>query len=360
MWLLLWFSLGLSGCTTVGYYAQAVQGHLQIMQAARPVQDWVDDPATSSQLAERLLQAQQVRNYASSALALPDNSSYRRYAQLERAHAVWNVVAAPPDSLVLERSCFPVIGCVGYRGFFNEARAWQQAQELQSQGLEVLVYGVPAYSTLGKLNWAGGDPLLSTFALGLEADMARLVFHELAHQQLYVRGDTRFNESYATAVERLGLHQWLAHPDRSVARQAFARVQPQRLAFRELARDTHQHLQQLYARKSRLQPEALQEQKQGILAAFRSAYAELRASWVAEGVDLSGLDRWVEQANNASFALHAAYDGDVPAFEALFALVQGSWPAFHQEAKHLSRLPASERHARLQALADSAQGEAEQ
>lgn len=349
----------LSGCGTAGYYAQAVHGHLQIMQAARPLQDWLDDPATAPELAERLRLAQQVRDHASSVLALPDNRSYRRYAELKRSHAVWNVVAAPPDSLVLERWCFPVAGCVGYRGYFDEARARQLAGRLQDRGLEVMVYGVPAYSTLGRLNWAGGDPLLSTFALGLEADMVRLVFHELAHQRLYVRGDTRFNESYATAVERLGLQQWLEAPERAAAARAYVAVQQRRQAFRGLLRDTHQRLQALYARKPELAADALLHQKNDIVAGFRQAYERLRAPWLAAGLDVSALDRWVQQANNASFALHAAYDGDVPAFEALFASVRGDWPEFHRQAQLLSRLPASERRLRLQELAGPAaeQGE---
>ena len=199
----------LGGCS-LGYYAQSVGGHLDLMQRARPVEQWVADPATPDALRERLRLAQRLRAFASDELKLPDNASYRRFAHLDRNAVVWNVVATPELSLTLQTWCFPVMGCVGYRGYFQRAPADQLAADLRAQGLDVSVYGVPAYSTLGWTNWLGGDPLLSTFIRWPESELARLLFHELAHQVVYVADDTAFNESYATAVERLGLQRWLA------------------------------------------------------------------------------------------------------------------------------------------------------
>jgi predicted aminopeptidase len=196
--------LTLAGCADTRYYWQSVSGHVALMQAARPVDDWLRDPQTPPALRERLALSQRIRSFAVTELALPDNASYRRFADLQRRAVVWNVVAAPEYSLTLQTWCFPVLGCVGYRGYFSEAEARAQAAQLQAQGLEVTVYGVPAYSTLGWMNWAGGDPLLNTFIHYPEGELARIVFHELAHQVLYVPDDTTFNESFATAVEQLG------------------------------------------------------------------------------------------------------------------------------------------------------------
>ena len=175
-----------SGCGSLGYFAQSVGGHMSLLGAARPVPEWVADSTTPPALRHRLELSQQMRDFAVDALALPDNDSYRRYAELHRGAAVWNVVAAPELSLTLETWCFPVVGCVGYRGYFDRADAEAFAETLRAQGSEVNVYGVPAYSTLGRLPGAYfADPLLSTFINYPEVELARLIFHELAHQVAY-------------------------------------------------------------------------------------------------------------------------------------------------------------------------------
>ena len=170
-----------SGCSTVGYYAQSVGGHLDLLQRVRPIDHWLADPATPPALKARLQVAQQARRFAVTDLALPDNASYTRHADLGRTAVVWNVVAAPPLSLTLKTWCYPVMGCVGYRGYFDQAAAEAEGAALRAQGLEVSVYGVPAYSTLGWTNWLGGDPLLNTLVGGSESFTVRLIFHELAH-----------------------------------------------------------------------------------------------------------------------------------------------------------------------------------
>lgn len=189
-------ALLLCGCAhsggSLGYYWQKLRGHLALLQAAEPVQQWLDKPDTPAPLRARLALVQQARAFAVTDLALPDNASYHRFARLERRAAVWNVVAAGPYSLVqLHRWCFPVTGCIGYRGYFDEADARTEAAQLAATGLEVNVYGVPAYSTLGYSNWLGGDPLLSTFIAWPEGDFVRLLLHELAQlKQVYAAGDT--------------------------------------------------------------------------------------------------------------------------------------------------------------------------
>ena len=347
----------LAGCGSAGYYAQSVRGHLALMAAARPIDELLADPVTPADLKARLALARRIRAFATAELALPDNPSYHRYSDLGRRAAVWNVAAAPPDGLALKRWCFAVVGCVGYRGYYDEADARALAAELRSgEGLEVMVYGVPAYSTLGWLNWAGGDPLLSTFIRYPEGELARLVFHELAHQRVYVGGDTMFNESYATAVERLGVARWLATQAGEAARREYAVFDARRQAFRQLTRQTRRELAAVYEQKQveTLTSIALTAMKNEAMERFRQRYAVLKAGWAAAGSPFDGFDGWVAQANNASFGLQAAYDERVPAFEALFAREGSDWPRFHAAVRDLARLPGDERGARLDALAGEA------
>jgi predicted aminopeptidase len=274
-------TLCLSGCSTLGYYWQSVSGHLQLMNAARPIQEWLEDASAPAPLKERLALSQRMREFAVKELHLPDNPSYRRYADLKRRAVVWNVVAAPEFSLTLRTWCFPVMGCVSYRGYFAETEARAEADALQAQGWEVSVYGVPAYSTLGWMNWAGGDPLLNTFITYPEGELARLIFHELAHQVVYVKDDTMFNESFATAVERLGSARWLATQASDAARAEYAAFDARRNAFRELALATRQRLSQVYKPN---QAPALANPAQGamktiVLQEFRQQYQALKASW---------------------------------------------------------------------------------
>lgn len=358
-------ALALPGCASqgsaLGYYWQSVRGHLQIMQAAEPVDRWMARPDIAPALRERLQLAQRARAFAVAELALPDNASYRRYADLKRPYAVWNVVAAPPYALTLHRWCFPVTGCIGYRGYFTEADAQAEATQLAAQGLEVDVYGVPAYSTLGYMNWAGGDPLLSTFIAWPEGEFVRLLFHELAHQVVYAQGDTLFNESFATAVERLGSAQWLAKEATAQTREAFAESSRRRSAFRTLTRATRARLAAIYEQKEALalDEKALAAMKNEAMQVFRTEYAALRAGWLearherpaaVNAAQLAGYDRWVARANNASFAAQAAYDELVPAFEALFEREGRQWPRFYDAVRQLAQRPEAQRHQSLRAL----------
>jgi predicted aminopeptidase len=348
--------LALAGCAhtegALGYYWQSVQGHARLLQAARPLDEWIANESTPAPLRARLQLAQRARHFAVQELGLPDNASYRSYADLGRSAAVWNVVAAPPYALELHRWCFPFTGCIGYRGYFQEADAQAEGARLAAQGLEVDVYGVPAYSTLGYLDWAGGDPLLNTFIGWPEGEFVRLLFHELAHQVVYAQGDTLFNESFATAVERLGTERWLATQARPEVRQAFAASEERRQSFRALTRATRARLAEIYEQNKAPahDSQAMNAMKSGAMQDFRARYAVLRERWLAQGARVEGYDRWVAQANNASFAAQAAYDAWVPAFEALFAQQGQRWDAFYDAVRHLAALPQDERHARLQAL----------
>ena len=342
-----------SGCSTIGYYGQAVGGHLEIVTKARSVPGWIAAEGTEPRLRERLQLAQRMRDFAVQELKLPDNASYRRYADLGRSAVVWNVVAAPELSLTLKTWCFPVVGCVGYRGYFDRAGADALAAELRAQGLDVNVYGVPAYSTLGRTNWMGGDPLLNTFIFWGEGELAKLIFHELAHQVAYADDDTTFNESFAVAVERLGGQRWLDQYGTPEARQADVEAAERRADFRALTQRTRASLATLYA--SAITEAEKRERKAGLLAAMRAEYEQTKATrWGG----FAGYDGWFARANNASLGVQAAYNELVPQFERLFERQGRDFERFYAEVKRLAALPKAERRAALEAAPAAANASA--
>ncbi|GAA6143028.1 aminopeptidase [Hydrogenophaga sp. 5NK40-0174] len=337
-----------AGCASqresIGYYWQSVTGHLDVMQRAEPVEHWIEAPDTPAALRDRLRQTRTMRDFAVSELALPDNDSYRRYADLQRRAAVWNVVAAPELSLELHRWCFPVVGCVGYKGYYDEARANQFAESLPDE-LEVTVYPVPAYSTLGWTNWLGGDPLLNTFVGYPEGELAKLMFHELAHQVVYAKGDTVFNESFATTVERLGGERWLEAHGSEKSRQDVAALAQRRSQFKRLTLDVRGCLEQVYTQPGKSDAEK-REAKAEIMNWFHQAYETQKAQWGG----YKGYDGWVKRANNASFGAQAAYDRWVPALTALFHQSGDNFPRFYEAVRELASLDPEARLARLTAL----------
>jgi predicted aminopeptidase len=334
----------LGGCGMLGYYGQAVTGHVDLMQRSRPVDDWIGDGATPEALRERLALARSIRAFAVRELALPDNASYSRFAELQRGAAVWNVVAAPELSLQLKTWCFPVTGCVGYRGYFDREAAQQLAGELEREGWEVHVYGVPAYSTLGWTNWLGGDPILSTFIHWPEGELARLLFHELAHQVAYAGDDTTFNESFAVAVERIGVERWLAQPGKGRARREYLELESRKQDFRRLTATHRARLHELYAGAASVEDK--RRGKAELAERLRAEVAQLKAGpWAG----FSGYDAWFAKANNAAFGVQAAYAELVPDFERLFEREGRDFDRFYAEVKRLAALPKAERRATLAA-----------
>lgn len=327
-------SLVLGGCSAAGHWGQAAGGHLSVLRAARPVDDWLADPATSPELAARLKLAQQIRDFASARLALPDNNSYRRYADLHRDAVVWNVVAAPEFGLQLKTWCYPLMGCAGYQGWFDRGEAQAHADALKGEGWEVQVQAIPAYSTLGWSRLLGGDPLLNTFIRYPEGELAAMVFHELAHQRVYASDDTGFNEAYASAVELLGAREWLVGKAEALA--AFEAGRERRARFLKLAREGRERLLKAYAGPP--------EQRRAAKAAVMS---ELRERAPREA---PGYEGWFQRANNASFALLAAYDELVPGFMRLFEREGRDWPRFHAAVERLASLKPPQRRATLQGL----------
>jgi len=309
-----------AGCESTAYYTQAISGQFKLLAAARPVESWLADPATPPTLRERLQTAQRIRAFASRELALPDNGSYASYAELGRPFVVWNVYAAPQFSVEPKQDCFPITGCVSYRGFFAEQDARRHAEKLRGQGYDVYIGGVPAYSTLGWFD----DPLLSTFIRYPDAQLARLVFHELAHQRVYARDDTTFNESFAVVVEEEGVHRWLEAQGRAADLAAFREAQARKRAFVARVDDARERLAAIY--RMNLTREAMLEQKRGEFARLRADYAGLPA-----------------EANNAYLVSIALYTQLVPAFERLLAEERGDLNAFYAKTQLLAKAGKAQR-----------------
>jgi len=333
-----------SGCSSLGYYAQAASGHMALLNKAKPVPDWLADDATAQPVRDRLALSQRMRDFAVSELKLPDNASYRRYADLGRPAAVWNVVAAPELSLTLKTWCFPVVGCVGYRGYYDRADAEALAAEQRSAGLEAVVQAIPAYSTLGRL--PGGyfsDPLLNTFIRWPEGELARLIFHELAHQVAYAAGDTMFNESFATSVERIGGQRWLQDHATSEARAEYEALDSRRQDFRRITMQARADLDAIYGNTA-LSDEAKRAAKAERMAQLRAEHAALKAGpWNG----FAGYDNWFANANNASLGVLAAYNELVPQFDRLFEREGRDFDRFYAEVKRIAALPMAERRATL-------------
>jgi len=314
----------LAGCETLSYYLQAVGGQMSLMARARPVETLLNDPATPPPLRARLEVAREIRDYAVRGLKLPDNASYRSYAELDRPYAVWNVVAAPEFSLEPLQSCFPVAGCVAYRGFFSREDAMQHAAELRARHLDVHVYGVAAYSTLGRLD----DPLLSTFIRYPDADLARLLFHELAHQVAYVKDDSTFNESFAVVVEREGVRRWLSASGRGAALKEFHAAEEENRKFSAAIDQARARLSLLY--RQRIAPEAMRERKRAEYAALKNALRTSRRFKDAE-------------PNNALLASVATYTQLVANFEHLLQEEGGDLERFYAKVKALAASGPSNR-----------------
>ena len=335
-------ALATSGCSSIDYLGQSASGHIRLLAAARPVQDAIADPTTPEALRKRLELTQRMRQFAVTELHEPDNGSYRSYADLKRSAAVWNVVAAPELSLQLQTWCFPIVGCVGYRGYYDLASADAAAAPLKADGLEVDVYEVPAYSTLGWMNWIGGDPLLNTFVQWPEGELSRLIFHELAHQVAYAPGDTTFNESFATAVEHIGSERWLERNASAEVRAKQALTESRRDDFHVLIRKWRAQLDAMY--RSDLPDAEKRVRKAELYAGMRADYAAMkRDKWNG----YSGYDRWFATANNAALGAQAAYDDEVGAFERLFAAEGSDFDRFYAEVRRMAALPRPERDAAM-------------
>ncbi len=342
-------ALLIGGCAQLSYYAQAMHGQMSLLSSARPIDDWLADPQVSEDLKTRLARAKNIRAFAAQELDLPDNGSYKSYAELKRPYVMWNVVATPELSMTPVQWCFPVAGCVDYRGYYNQDDAQHFAAGLRARGYDTRVSGVPAYSTLGWFN----DPVLSTFIALPEAEVARMVFHELAHQVAYAPGDSQFNESFATMVEEVGVERWLeVHGDATMG-ERYRIYRQRKEEFLDLL---SRHRAQLEENFDGDAPDAAKRaRKEQIFASLQQEYQAMKDQrWGG----YAGYDRWFsEPMSNAHFALIATYQDLVPAFRGLHAS-EGGFRKFYDRVKLLAKLDKAQRRAQLASELVAAQQEA--
>lgn len=333
--------LAVLGCANISYYAQATEGQMQLMAAARPIPEVLKDPATDPGLRRQLEQVIAIREFATRELALPDNGSFRSYADLGRPFVVWNVFAAPEFSLDLQQWCMIFVGCVNYRGYFRKDDAELYAGKLSRAGSDTYVGGVSDYSTLGYFN----DPVLNTFLRFGDKEVAHIIFHELAHQIVYAEGDTTFNESFAMAVENEGMRRWLTGKKPPEQLGDFEMQQEHDAQFHRLVEDNRDKLRAIYA--SALTPEEMRRAKAEVFTAMKRGYADLKADWGGD----ARYDRWFsQQLNNAALGSVTLYAKWVPAFQSLLEQEGGDLPRFYQRVVALARLSKTERTAALDQL----------
>ncbi|MEM6575640.1 MAG: aminopeptidase [Pseudomonadota bacterium] len=342
----------LSGCATVSYYGQAVKGHWQITRGKEDIKKLLADPDLEPELKRRLETVIAIRSFAIDELLLPDSGSYTDFVDLERDVTLWLLSAAPAYSLAPRRWCYPFVGCFNYRGYFSRRQAEAERDRLAERGYDVALVPGLAYSTLGFAN----DPVLSTMLRYSDLQLAGVLFHELAHERLYVLDDSTFNESFATAVEKLGRQAWARQQQLGDVPVSNPQADVFRREFDELVLEVRGELELLYRGKDT----APAQQKAAIFDSFRRRHDALRDRW--QGA--SPIDHWFEGEgpNNARLALFSTYELAVPAFVALFEQCERSWPCFYRAAEELAELPRSERQTRLDALGQQApsqgQGEA--
>jgi predicted aminopeptidase len=304
------------------------------MNSSRPIHEILSDPEFDDLLKQKLARAVEYRRYASTDLLLPDNDSYLSYTDTGRSAVVWNVVAAPDDSLIPKQWCFAFVGCLPYRGYYDQSEAIEYAEELSSQGFDTITYGVPAYSTLGWFD----DPLLNTLIDLPDWALAGIMFHELAHQLVYVEDDTVFNESFAQMIEEEGWRRWLSDHGNEEQRLLYQQYQKRQSGFQTLLQQTREELLSCYDADQK--HAAKIKCKQATLEVLQQRYLALKKSW--DGY--SGYDEWFQSGlNNAHFVSSNTYRHYVPAFEKLLQQQKGDLQLFYAEVEQLADLSFPER-----------------
>lgn len=331
----------LNACNDGAYLWQCAMGQWTVMSRARSIDDILEQDTESQSVRDQLVKVVRIREFAVDSLMLPDSGSYRKYADLKRPYAVWNLVVTPEFSLKLNQWCFPITGCVTYHGYFDEDSAQDMAKGYASRGFDVDVYGVQAYSTL---NWFD-DPVLNTFLNNDDLRLASLLFHEMAHQVVYVQNDTAFNESFAKTVEREGLRRWIKQYGTLELWQTYQQREERAAGFQDLLAKARAALSCIYA--SPLDDVKKRIAKKSVMQKTLDDYETLKESW--DGY--VGFDAWMQRGlNNARLSSVAAYHDLVPAFQVLLQQVGYDLNKFYSEVKSLGELNVEERLARMKSL----------
>lgn len=333
--------IGMSGCSSIEYYWQAVSGHTDVLNLKQPISELLARDDLDVELRARLVEMQRARDFASDELGLPDNNSYRDYVDIGRDYVIWNVIATEEFSVSAQQWCFLFAGCVSYRGYFDKAAAHEYAVTLQAEGMDTYVAGARAYSTIGWFD----DPLLNTMLYRDEAMRIGVLFHELAHQQLYVQDDTAFNEAFATVVAQEGVRRWFMSRGDARAYEAYLQAEKRRGEFHGLLKQAREKLQELYGDSH--EPELMRSKKQAIFRQLTLEYQKLKAGWKND----KRYDAWMAQSlNNAHLALVATYNEYVPAMRTYLDKADSNLPIFYQQMEQLAGLPIEDRHQKLAGL----------
>jgi len=348
-----------SGCKTLGFYSQAIKGQYQLVTNERPIDKLQSDPKTPATLKARFDLLNELRSFADKQLKLPVDGHYHKYVDVHRQFVVWNVEAAPEFSLQPKSWWYPLLGSLEYRGYFSQRGATNYAASLRKSGCDVYIGGVTAYSTLGWFK----DPVLNTFLFEPDADLAETIFHELGHQRVFARGDTDFNEAFATTVGEEGARRWLKGQTNSTMSNDYLAELQRTRQFVALVKEARQRLIALYGdekteegkiraarKKPAISPDELRRRKQQVIEDMRKEYATVKSKWGGN----PEYDGWFARSiNNAQLNSVAAYYDLVPGFEHLLAAQGGNLEAFYDAAERLSKEPKKERHELLMSMGQS-------
>ena len=325
--------LCLTGCDTVSYYSQGIQGHFNLVSRVKPIEDVIENKQTSEKTRKQLVQALKARQFAIKTLKLPDNKSYKGYADLKRKNVTWNVVATKELSMEPYKSCFPITGCLSYRGYFSEGRAKQFADKLKQEDYEIHIGGSSAYSTLGWFK----DPIVSPMLRYGDVQLAQTLFHELAHQRLYIKDDSDFNEAFATAVGQNGVREWLTETD-SKALPRYNKNLSRYGQFLKLLSDTAAELKDLYSTK--LSDEGKREKKKQLIVELRKNYQGFKK----QHPGYTNFDGWFEKPiNNPRLAMVSVYHELVPDFDRWLQACDNDFPRFYNAIESISKMPKEQR-----------------
>lgn len=334
-------ALTVSACTSFGYYMDLMAGHSELMEKRKPVAEILAEKETQPKLRELLEISQNIRDFASNELHLPENDSYRMYADLKRRYAVWNVVAAKEFSMEAKKWCFLFVGCLSYRGYFSKADATDYANELRKEGYDVYVAGANAYSTLGWFD----DPLLNTMMYKSEARRAGIIFHELAHQVVYIENDSAFNEAFATAVEHEGIRRWLNRKGQNKKYDEYLANEKRDSELNLLLQKTREELKKLY--KTDVSNQEKRLVKKQIFTQLQKKYQQLKKSWAGYNV----YDKWMTQKlNNSHLLLIATYHELVPVFKELLRKEKYNFKKFYTAVKQVGQLDIEKRNNQLKQI----------
>lgn len=324
----------LTACSTLGYLAHSSSGHLKLMSDRQSISSLIDDEQVDQAQKNKFKSILTMREFATSQLRLPDNKSYTSYVDLDRDYVTWVVFATPPLSLQAESWCFWVVGCVPYRGYFDQDKAQQFANQLKRQQLEVYVAPVPAYSTLG---WFS-DPVLSSMLERGELVTAEYIFHELAHQQLYIKNDTSFNEAFASAVGQLGVIAWLKAENKPAELKRYLQSAQEKQQLYIIVEDFRQQLAEIYnlllteSEKLRLKKEAFVSYEKRVVNKLEQwGKLEIYRQWL------------LEDMNNAKLNAFSTYQALVPEFITLFETCNESFEQFYRVIESTQQLSNQQR-----------------